>query len=77
MESLFSAEYKYIWAAVLAVALLWPVRNLLFTLYVRRAMKHGEPDSEELSRLRRRAGATALLLCFVFAFLYTGQLFQP
>ena len=77
MEALFDPQYKYLWATVLALALFLPVRNLIHTLYVRRAQKQtGEVGEEEIQRLKKRAGITAALLCFVFAFLYTAQIMQ-
>ena len=76
MEALFSPQYMYIWAAVLALALFLPVRSLIYTLYVRRMMRKEEPSEVDVKRLKKRAGVTAGLLCFVFAVLYTGHLFQ-
>ncbi len=77
MEVLFDPQYKYLWAVVLALALFLPVRNLIHTLYVRRAQKQtGDLGEEEIQRLKKRAGVTAALLCFVFAFLYTAQIMQ-
>jgi hypothetical protein len=76
MEALFSPQYMYIWAAVLALALFLPVRSLIYRLYVRRMMRKEEPSEVDVKRLKKRAGVTAGLLCFVFAVLYTGHLFQ-
>jgi hypothetical protein len=75
MEALFTKDYMLLWAFVLALALFFPVRRLIWVIYVRRAARKSEPDEAERERLRRRAGATAALICFVFAFLYTAQLF--
>ena len=75
MAEIFSPQYKYFWALVLALALFLPVRNLLHALYVRRAQKlTDDVDEAEVARLKKRAGVTAALLCFVFSFLYTAQL---
>ncbi len=78
MNVIFSPDFAYIWAVVLGIALFFPVRNLIYVLYVRRAMRElkTEPPQEEMVRLRRRAGVTAGLLCFIFAALYTGYLFN-
>jgi hypothetical protein len=76
MEALFSPQYMYIWAAVLALALFLPVRSLIYALYVRRMMRKEEPSESDMKRLKKRAGVTAGLLCFVFAVLYTGHLFR-
>lgn len=75
MASLFAAEYQYYWAAVLAFVLFLPVRRLIWVLMVRRAERKGETSDVERRRLRLRAGATAILLCFVFSFFYTATLF--
>jgi hypothetical protein len=44
---------------------------------VRRAQSRGnDVDEAEQLRLKRRAGATSALLCFVFSILYTFNLFK-
>jgi hypothetical protein len=75
MEVLFTRDYMLLWALVLGVALFYPVRQLIWGLYMRRAHRQGEPDEAEGLRLKRRATATAILLCLVFSLLYTSQLF--
>ena len=76
MEALFTQDYFLLWALLLAVALFFPVRHLIWVLSMRRAQRHGEPDEAEGQRLKRRATVTAILLCLVFSALYTGQMFQ-
>ena len=76
MEDLFTRDYMLFWMAALALALFYPVRQLIWVMLVRRAAKDTEPDETERIRLKRRAGFTSALLCFVFAFIYTSQLFQ-
>lgn len=76
MEVLFSKDFELLWALLLALVLFYPVRQLIWVLYVRRAQKQGETDEDAKRRLKRRSSMTAALLCFVFAFLYTNQLFQ-
>ncbi len=78
MEAIFSPDYAYLWAIILGIALFFPVRNLIYVLYVRRAMRtlQSELPQEETARLRRRASITAGLLCFVFAAIYTTHLFN-
>jgi len=63
------------WAAALGVALFFPVRQLIWVLYMRRAQRQGTPDEAEGRRLKKRATVTAVLLCFVVALLYTNHLF--
>jgi hypothetical protein len=68
---------------LLAIALFYPVRQLIWTLSVRREERNtgAPPDEIRRSALKRRAGATAALLCFVFALLYQNvmmsQLYGP
>ena len=77
MAALFTEDYVLLWAAVLAVALFWPVRQLIWVLYVRRTMaKAGEIDKAEQDRLKSRAGVTSALLCAVFSVLYALNLFK-
>jgi len=80
MEFLFSPDAKYLWMFVLAVALFFPVRKVIFVMTVRRAItKGGEEnvDEAEQKRLLKRAGFTAGLLCFLFALFYVSRLFKP
>ena len=76
MEALFTESYMPLWALALALALFFPVRQFIWVLYVRRALRHSEIDEAEKARLKRRAGVTSGLLCFVFGFVYTSYLFQ-
>lgn len=76
MDVLFTKTYMPLWALVLALALFLPVRQLMWVIYVRRAMRQGEVDDDERRRLKRRASVTSALLSFVFAYLYTSHLFQ-
>lgn len=76
MDVLFTREFFLLWAALLAVALFFPVRHLVWMLYVRGAERQGETDEAERLRLKKRASVTAALICLVFSFLYTDYLFQ-
>ncbi len=76
MDVIFQQEYWLVWALVLALALFIPVRNLIWALMVRRAEQKQETDETERRRLRRRAAVTAGLLCFIFAVVFTKQLFE-
>ena len=79
MEVLFTNDYMLLWAFVLGLALFYPVRQLIWVLYMRRAHRQGTPDEAEGLRLKKRAAVTAALLCLVVALLYTNHLFgtQP
>jgi len=70
MSDLFSAQYAILWAALLAGALFFPVRQLIWVMSVRRAERDGKEDEARRVSLKRRAGLTAALLCFIVAYLY-------
>ena len=76
MAELFTAEYALLWTVVMALALFFPVRRLIWVLYVRRAERDGKEDTERRQRLHRRAGMTGALLSFVFAYFYIAWLFR-
>lgn len=71
-----SAQYDWLWTLVLAVLLYIPVRKLLWVLYVRRAERDGNEDEARRTALKRRAGFTAAMLCFVFAYIYVTTLLR-
>ncbi len=78
MEALFSSEYRYLWVVLLAAALFFPVRQMIWVLTVRRAINKGgeeNVDSAERERLKRRAGVTSALLCILFSVVYVNVLF--
>jgi len=77
MAELFTAKYALVWVFGLALALYFPVRSLIWALMVRRAMSKAEIDAAEQERLRRRAGATAALLVFVFAYFFVNSVMFP
>lgn len=67
---------QLLWSALLALALFFPVRQLIWVLGVRREeRKLGTAvDAVRRAALKRRAGVTAALLCFAFALLYQNVL---
>jgi hypothetical protein len=78
MAEFFTAEYKWVWAALMTVALFFPVRQFIWVLSVRRAeAKSSQPtDDAEKARLKKRAGFTSVLLCFLFSLAYVSQMFK-
>ena len=76
-ESFYIAFHDPIWVAVLTTALFFPVRQLIWVLYVRKKQKaQKEVSDDEKRNLKRRATFTSLLLCIVFSYLYVGQVFN-
>ena len=74
MAALFTAEYVWLWTLAMTLALFPPVRQLIWILQVRRAEREREISDERRAALKRRAGATAALLSFVFSYFYMAQL---
>ncbi len=63
----------------MAAALFIPVRQLIWVMTVRRAIRKGgeeKVDVAEQQRLKKRAGFTSALMCLLFSFAYVSVLFK-
>ena len=66
-----------LWIILLSAALFFPVRKLIWVLYVRKKQKaQSEVSEEEKISLKKRANFTSILLCIVFSYLYVIQVFD-
>ena len=66
-----------LWIILLSTALFFPVRKLIWVLYVRKKQKTQQSVSdEEKFSLKKRATLTAVLLCVVFSYVYVKQVFN-
>ena len=66
-----------LWIVLLITVLFFPVRKLIWVLYVRKKQKTQQSVSEEeKSGLKKRATFTAILLCIVFSYFYVKQVFN-
>ena len=66
-----------LWILLLTVVLFFPVRKLIWVLYVRKKQKTQKTVSEEdKESLKKRATFTAVLLCIVFSYIYVKQVFN-
>ena len=66
-----------LWITLLSVALFFPVRKLIWVLYIRKKQKTQKLVSdEEKDSLKKRATFTAILLCIVFSYIYVKQVFN-
>ena len=75
--SFYIAFHDPIWVVVLSVALFFPVRQLIWVLYVRKKQKTQKIVSDEEKKiLKKRATFTSVLLCVVFSYLYVSQVFN-
>ena len=77
IKSFYIAFHDPIWVIVLSTALFFPVRQLIWVLYVRKKQKtQTSVSDEEKSILKKRATFTAILLCVVFSYVYVKQVFN-
>ena len=75
-RSFYIAFHDPIWVVLLSSALFFPVRQLIWVLYVRKKQKTQQTVSEEEKKiLKRRATFTSILLCIVFSYIYVNQVF--
>ena len=76
-KSFYIAFHDPIWVVVLSAALFFPVRKMIWVLYVRRKQKSQKIVSDdEKKHLKKRATFTSILLCVVFSYLYVIQVFN-
>tara|TARA_Y100000590_G_C14874539_1_gene696483 strand:+ start:231 stop:470 length:240 start_codon:yes stop_codon:yes gene_type:complete len=75
--SYYIAFHDPIWIILLSTALFFPVRQLIWVLYVRKKQKSQKIvlDDEKKS-LKKRATVTSLLLSIVFSYIYVSQVFN-
>ena len=77
MKSFYIVFHDPIWVIVLTMALFFPVRQMIWVLYVRKKQKSQTTVSdEEKKQLKKRATFTSILLCVVFSYLYVTQVFN-
>ena len=77
LKSFYIAFHDPIWVVALSSALFFPVRQMIWVLYVRKKQKsQGNVSEEEKKILKKRATFTSVLLCIVFSYLYVTQVFN-
>ena len=77
LTSLYIAFHDPIWIIVLSAALFFPVRQMIWVLYVRKKQKSQKTVSDDEKKiLKKRATLTSVLLCIVFSYLYVSQVFN-
>ena len=75
--SFYVAFHNPIWVILLSIALFFPVRKLIWVLYVRKKQKTQQSVSEEEKNiLKKKATFTSILLCIIFSYLYVNQVFN-
>ncbi len=77
LTNYYIAFHDPIWIILLTTALFFPVRQLIWVLYVRKKQKAQKIVSDEERKfLKKRASFTSILLCFVFSYIYVNQVFN-
>ena len=77
IKSFYVAFHDPIWVLVLTTALFFPVRKMIWVLYVRKKQKSQKTVSDDEKRnLKKRATFTSFLLCIVFSYLNVIQVFN-
>ena len=77
LVNFYTSSHDPIWVIILSAALFFPVRKLIWVLYVRKKQKaQSEVSEEEKISLKKRANFTSILLCIVFSYLYVIQVFN-
>ena len=77
LTSFYIEFHDPLWIILLSIALFFPVRQLIWVLYVRKKQKTQQSVSEEeKNSLKKRATITAILLCIVFSYIYVKQVFN-
>ena len=77
LKNLYFAFHDPLWVVLLSTALFFPVRQLIWVLYVRKKQKSQKSVSEDEKKiLKRRATLTSILLSIVFSYIYVNQVFN-
>ena len=77
LKLFYTAFHDPLWIIVLSTVLFFPVRQLIWVLYVRKKQKAQTTVSDEEKKvLKKRATFTSVLLCIVFSYLYVSQVFN-
>ena len=77
LASYYITFHDPLWIILLSTVLFFPVRKLIWVLYVRKKQKARQSVSEEEKKnLKKRATFTAILLCIVFSYIYVKQVFN-
>ena len=71
LVNFYTSFHDPIWVIILSAVLFFPVRQMIWVLYVRKKQKaQSEVSEEEKISLKKRASFTSILLCVVFSYLW-------
>ena len=73
----YLAFHDPIWTILLSITLFFPIRQLIWILYVRKKQKKQNLVFEEEKKiLKKRATFTSIFLSIVFSYIYVTQVFN-
>ena len=76
-KTFYLAFHDPLWVLLLSLVLFFPVRQLIWILYVRKKQKtQKDVSDDEKKTLKKRATFTSMLLCIVFSYIYVSQVFN-
>ena len=77
IKDFYIAFHDPLWVIILSSVLFFPVRQLIWVLYVRKKQKKQKLVSEEeINILKKRATFTSIFLSLVFSYIYVNQAFN-
>ena len=77
LKSYYLAFHDPLWTVLLSIALFYPIRQLIWVLYVRKKQKKQKIVSEkEKNILKKRSTFTSIFLSIVFSYIYVTQVFN-
>jgi hypothetical protein len=77
LKTYYIVFHDPIWIILLSSVLFYPIRQLIWVLYVRKKQKIQKLVSEEEKKvLKKRANFTSIFLSIVFSYVYVTQVFS-
>jgi hypothetical protein len=77
LKTYYTIFHDPLWVILLSLALFYPIRQLIWVLYVRKKQKMQKMvTTEEKKVLKKRANFTSVFLSIVFSYVYVTQVFN-
>jgi len=73
----YVAFHNPLWVLLLTLTLFFPVRQLIWVLYIRKKQKIQKTVTEDEKKiLKKRSTFTSIFLCIIFSYVYVSQVFN-
>jgi hypothetical protein len=77
LQNYYVVFHDPLWILILSLALFFPVRQLIWVLYIRKKQKTSAGVNEEdKKKLKKKSTFTSIFLCVVFSYVYVNQVFN-